>query len=249
VIIVNEAFVRKFLGGREPVGATVDVEMGRGAASTRTIVGVVGDSTYRSLRLADAPIEYVPLTQFPAMTLMPTLAISVRATSDSPMLLTRRVTAALTGVDPDLMFSFRLLTEQVGATLVQERLVATLSGFFGALALLLAGLGLYGVTAYAVVQRRMELGIRMALGSTSTGIVQLVLSRLAVQVGAGIAIGISVSLWASRFIASLLYGLAPRDPGTLVGAVVVLVSVVVIAGWLPAYRASRIDPARVLRES
>jgi ABC-type antimicrobial peptide transport system permease subunit len=165
------------------------------------------------------------------------------------MQLARSVSAAIAGVNPDLALTFQTLAGQLDASLSQERLVATLAGFFGALALLLAGLGLYGVTTYAVVRRRAELGIRMALGAAPSGVVRLVLSRVAALVGLGVLIGTALSLWASKFVASLLYGLEPRDPATLVGAAVTLAVVAGIAGWLPAWRASRIDPAEVLRES
>jgi putative ABC transport system permease protein len=135
----------------------------------------------------------------------------------------------------------------VEASLSQERLLAILSGLFGALALLLAGLGLYGVTAYAVSRRRREIGIRMALGAGPNGVVLLVLSRVTVLVGLGVAIGAGVSLWASKFVAALLYGLEPRDPVTLIGAAAMLAAVAGAAGWLPARRASQIDPSVVLR--
>jgi ABC-type antimicrobial peptide transport system permease subunit len=111
----------------------------------------------------------------------------------------------------------------------------------------LAALGLFGVTAYAVSRRRREIGIRMALGAAPGGVVRLVLSQMTMLVGAGVVIGAGVSLWASRFIASLLYGLEPGDPATLVGAVVVLSGVGTLAAWFPARRASRVDPALVLR--
>ena len=121
------------------------------------------------------------------------------------------------------MVTSRSLTDQVNAALTQERVVAMLSGFFGALALLLAGLGLYGVTSYAVSRRRTEIGIRMALGAAPGGVVRLVLSRVTLLVGIGILVGAAVSLpWASQFVATLLYGLEPRDPVTLAAAAVVL---------------------------
>jgi ABC-type antimicrobial peptide transport system permease subunit len=128
-------------------------------------------------------------------------------------------------------------------------MVAMLSGFFGGLALLLAGLGLYGVTAYAVSRRRAEIGIRMALGAAPAGVVRLVLRRVTVLVALGILVGAGVSVWASKFVATLLYGLEPRDPVTMAGAAVTLACIGAVAGWLPAYRASRIDPAEVLRDS
>jgi putative ABC transport system permease protein len=124
-----------------------------------------------------------------------------------------------------------------------------LSGFFGGLALLLAGLGLYGVTAYAVARRRAEIAVRMALGAAPAGIVRLVLARVSVLVGLGVTLGAGVSLATSTFVASLLYGVEPRDWITLVSAAATLVAVGVVASWLPAYRAARIDPAAVLRET
>ena len=113
---------------------------------------------------------------------------------------------------------------------------------------LLAGLGLYGVTAYSVARRRIEIGIRMALGAPPSGVVWLVLARVAWLAGGGVIIGAGLSLWASVLVASLLYGLAPRDPANLIGAAVMLIAVAALAGWLPARRASRIAPAAMLRE-
>jgi ABC-type antimicrobial peptide transport system permease subunit len=144
--------------------------------------------------------------------------------------------------------TFRPLADQVDDSLAQDRLMAMASGFFGTLSLLLAGLGLYGVTAYAVARRRMEIGIRMALGADPAGVVRLVLSRVSVLVGLGVVVGAGLSWWASTFVATLFYDVKPRDPVTLVGAVGMLAAVGAFAGWLPAWRASRIDPAEVLRD-
>jgi ABC-type antimicrobial peptide transport system permease subunit len=152
-------------------------------------------------------------------------------------------------VNKDLALTFRPLSDQVSASLTQERIVAMLSGFFGGLALLLAGLGLYGVTSYAVSRRRGEIGIRLALGAAPESVVRLVLGRVSVLVGIGIVVGAGLSLWASQFVSTLLYGLEPRDPTTLAASAGVLAAVAAIAGWLPARRASRIDPAEVLRDS
>jgi putative ABC transport system permease protein len=140
------------------------------------------------------------------------------------------------------------LRQQVDAALVKERIVAILAGAFGGFALLLASLGLYGVTAYAVNRRRTEIGIRMAIGAAPADVVRLVLARVVILLAIGVAAGAVVSAWASRFVAALLYGLQPRDPATLVASAMVLAGVSLLAGWLPAYRASRIDPAEVLRE-
>jgi ABC-type antimicrobial peptide transport system permease subunit len=113
----------------------------------------------------------------------------------------------------------------------------------------LAALGLYGITAYSVARRQMEIGVRMALGAAPVDVVRLVLSRVALLLGAGIGVGVVASLWASTVVASLLYGIEPRDPATLAWAAVILAAVGASAGWLPAWRASRTDPAAVLRNS
>ena len=141
------------------------------------------------------------------------------------------------------------LSAQVDAALVQERLLATVSVFFGGLALLLAGLGLYGVTSYAVTSRRTEIGIRMALGANQSGVVRLVLRRVVWLVLAGIGVGTGLSLWATKFVATLLYGLQPRDASTLLLAAGLLGLIGLVAGWVPARRAARTDPTIVLRES
>ena len=126
--------------------------------------------------------------------------------------------------------------------------MALLAGFFGALALLLAGLGLYGVTAYTVASSRTEIGIRVALGASVLRAIRPVLARTGVLVCLGILAGAAISLWASTLVAALIYGVDPRDPSTLVGSAVTLATVAGLAAWLPVRRAGRIDPAAVLRE-
>jgi putative ABC transport system permease protein len=247
VALVNEAYVRKFLPNRNPIGETVRIL----ETPPKTIVGVVQDTVYVSVRDGVRPTVYVPLAQPNAVGRGATanVNISVRSSDGSPAALAPRVAVALTAVDRNLAFTFRPLQDRIDASLTRERLVALLSGFFGALALLLAALGLYGVTSYAVTRRRAEIGIRMALGAEPGGVVRLVLVRVFVLVALGVIIGTGVSWWSSRFIASLLYDLQPRDAVTLVSAAVTLTAVGAIAGWLPAYRASQIDPAQVLRDS
>jgi len=173
---------------------------------------------------------------------------SIRAASGSPALLTRGIAEALNRTSPGLAVTFRPLAEQVHSSLTQERLVANLSGFFGGLALLLAAIGLYGVTSYAVSRRRTEIGIRMALGAAPASVVRMVLRRVAWLVSAGVAVGALVTFCAATLVSSLLFGLTPRDPVTLVAAAGALATIGGAAGWLPAWRASQIDPARVLRE-
>jgi putative ABC transport system permease protein len=241
VAIVNEAFARRFSGGRSPVGTRV-----RAQGTNRLIVGYVRDAVYESLRDPVPPTLYLPYgqeAQLPSST-----SVSVRAAGGSPTLLTKPLVAGLSQVHGDLRITFRPLADHVDAALTQERVVAALSAFFGALALLLAGLGLYGVTSHSVNRRRTEIGIRMALGASPGGVVVLVVRRAATLIAIGIIAGATGSVWASRFVSPLLFGLPPRDPATLGAAILLLVTVGGLAGWLPARRASRIDPARVLRE-
>ena len=251
VAIVNEEFAARFFPGRQAVGGLVAFPATANVTShePRTIVGVVTDAVYRSLREPKRPALYEPLAQHDWPFPFAGISLSVRSAAGSPRRHGRTISRAITEVDPNLAFSLRSVSDYVDGSLTQERIVAMLSGFFGGLALLLAGLGLYGVTSYAVTRRRTELGIRMALGAAPNRIVRLVLSRVLLLVGIGVLVGTGVSLWASRFVAALLYGLEPRDPTTLIGAIVVLASVGALAGLLPAWRASRIHPAVVLRES
>jgi putative ABC transport system permease protein len=131
---------------------------------------------------------------------------------------------------------------------IRGRLLALLSGFFGILALLLAAIGLYGLTAYSVSLRRTEIGIRMALGADRRGVVRLILGRVASRPAARIVAGAFISFWAARFVRTLLFGLNAQDPLTFVGAAVVMAFVAGVSGWLPARRAARMDPAAILRE-
>jgi putative ABC transport system permease protein len=251
VAIVNETFARRFLQGANPLGRRIrNPSPAPGEMRPwMEVVGIVADATYLSLRAAVPPTMYVPLAQQPADSgSLPFATLSVRAASGSPLLLARGVADAIARVDSDIAITFTPLKQQVEAALVQERMVAMLSGWFSVLALLLSALGLYGVTAYAVNRRRTEIGIRMAIGAAPARVVRLVLARVTVLLGLGVVIGTAASIWASRFIATLLYGLEPRDPATLMFSAAALAAVGVLAGSLPAYRAARVDPAEVLRE-
>src|SRR5262249_55837681 len=253
VMLVNEAVVRQMFPGQRLLGVPLQMtyrsqEFGDIPIGVKTVVGIVEDTVFRSIRSPALPTMYTPLAQRGDPMLWTYFYITVRAKAEAPALLTQSLTTALHALNPDLTLTFRPVDEQVRESLAQDRLVAMLAGFFGALALLLAALGLYGVTAQAVEQRRSEIGVRMALGATPVGIVRLVLARIALLVVGGIAAGIVASPWAARFAASLLYGVGPGDPSTLVGACAVLVPVAAIAGWLPARRAARVDPADVLRD-
>jgi predicted permease len=245
VAVVNRAFATQFFHGENPIGRRFSTEE-PGGSVTYEVVGLAEDAVYRSLRAEMMPTMYIPIGQWERPGAG--IALGVRTAIGAPTSLIGSLANALGRVDPRAALTFRSLSDQVDATLTQERLVARLSMFFGGLALLLAALGLYGVTSYAVNTRRTEIGIRMALGADPAGVVRLVLRRVAWLVVIGVAAGAALSLWASRFVAALLYGLEPRDPVTFVGAAAILCAIGLLAGWLPARRASRIDPTVVLRE-
>ncbi len=248
VILVNETFVRKYYPQGNPIGQWVrDVASPGEHRAQMYIIGVVRDSVYDSLRDAIVPTMYQHVLQREKPG--PSISVAVRAASGAPALLTRGVAEAIGRVDRDVTLSFHPLREDLRDATVRERVLAMLSAFFGGLALLLAGLGLYGVMSYAVSRRRTEIGIRMALGAGPSSAVRLILLRVAVLVGLGVIVGAVLSIWAAGFVSTLLFGLQPRDPGTLLAAALVLSAVGGLAGWLPARRAARIDPARVLRES
>src|SRR5262249_58496531 len=155
---------------------------------------------------------------------------------------------ALTQVDTSLGFTVGTFDQMLDPTMTQERLIAMMSGFFGALALLLAGLGLYGIVAQAVSARRTEIGLRVALGAQRAGIVRLVLQRVGVLIIAGLALGLAGSWWAARFIAPSLFHVEARDPATFAGTAIVLVSVGLRAAWGPASRAAQLGPMTSLRD-
>lgn len=252
VVIINEAFARGHFGAANPLGRTILVRPGRDEPRSLEIVGLVQDAAFTTIREPVAPTIYTPLSQSvdeKLLTSIPTISVSVRAMKGmSSSALTPGIAAAIKGVDRDLAVSFVAVADQLSANYVRERLLALLSGFFGALALLLAALGLYGVTAHAVSRRRTEIGIRMALGADARGIVRAVLGRVALLSVAGIVAGVIATLWASRLVQGLVFGTSPRDPLIIAGSAAVLALVAGAAGWQPARAAARIDPAVVLRE-
>jgi ABC-type antimicrobial peptide transport system permease subunit len=242
VAVVNRAFARSFAGGQNVVAEHIESVV-PGRLNVR-IVGVVNDSVYRTRRQGVVPTMYLAISQASGHG----SAFSVTAKLASPRaLVERNLAEAIGSAAPDLAFTFRDYSDQLRATVIQERLVALMSGFFGVLALLLAALGLYGVTAYSVGRRRTEIAVRMALGASARGVVRLVLGRVAMLILAGAAIGVALSLWAAKFVGALLFGIAPRDPATLIMAAAVLIAVGLFAGWLPARKVSRLDPTTALR--
>jgi putative ABC transport system permease protein len=191
------------------------------------IVGVVADAVYTTPRDGMLPTLYEPLAQreLRDWNSWRDAVLTIKTAPGQRALVERDVAAALTHADPTLVFTSGTFGQVVEATVTQERLIAMMSGFFGALALLLAGLGLYGIVAQAVTARRTEIGLRIALGAQPPGIARLVVRRVDVLILAGLALGLAGSLWAARFIAPLLFQVEARDPLTFAGTAAVLVAV------------------------
>jgi putative ABC transport system permease protein len=244
--IVNDSFVRKFLKDKNPLGATFRVDEGAGVPeSVYEIVGVVADSKYRDLREDFFPVAYVasqqdkkPDTNLPVI-LRSTLSLDA---------LTSEVERSVVEVSPVIGIQFIVLRTQVRDGLQRERLMASLSGFFGLLAGILAMVGLYGVISYMVVRRRNEIGIRMALGANRARVLALIMREAATLLAIGVVIGAGLSLASTRAAASLLFGLKPHDPVTMALAAISLAAVAAVASYLPAFRAARIHPTEALRE-
>jgi predicted permease len=248
VAIVNEALRRSMPGvDSDIVGTTIHA--GPCQREGCTVIGLVADAVYgRSLRDLPPPTLYLPSAQSaglapPDATFRVTIRSSARPTS-----LISTLTETARAVDPALRLTFRSLDRDVTASLAQERLIARLAGFFGAVALLLSVIGLHGVTSFAVSRRRGEIGIRMALGGRPFVIVRELLRRIGVCVLVGTALGVLAASWLAHYIAPLVYGLEPRDPATLVASTATLASVAVVAALLPAWRATRVEPAQSLRQ-
>jgi predicted permease len=250
VILVNQTFARRFFPGEDLLGRTITLAARADGKTfplgSRTIVGIVADSIYNSVREPAEPTFYEPLAQR-ASPFFPFFSIAIRSSAETPAQLSTRVREAIATVSPEMKMTFRPMLDRVSAALARERLMARLSLVAGVFALALAVIGLYGVTAYRVSERRSELGIRMALGSTSAGVLRLVLMQTLRLTGTGILLGTALSLWSGTLVASLLYGVTPQEPIVIAGAAAILLSAGIMAACVPAYRASLTDPAIVLR--
>lgn len=245
VAIVNRAFVGRYQLGQQPLGRTVRIGLSNGERR-HEIVGVVGDSAYTEPRDGMMATMYVPLAQ--VQPLGETVILTINADRSQRAVVEREVGLALARTEPAIAFVFRTFDQFIDARITQERLIAMLSSFFGGLALLLAGIGLYGIVAQAVRTRQAEIGLRIALGAQPAGIVRLVLRRVGVLIVVGLAVGLTGSYWSAQLVGPLLFQVQARDPATFLGAAGVLVTAGVLAAWLPARRAAQLDPATVLRE-
>ncbi len=244
--IVNESFARKHFSGANPLGRTFQIDMAPGEPRPHYhIVGYVEDTKYTDLREPFTPIAYLAAAQETAHG--PYLDLIVR--TDLPLTsITAALTRSVREVVPNATVASETLRDYVRDSLAIERLMASLSSFFGLLALLIASIGLYGVMSYQVTRRKVEIGIRMALGADPAAVVRMVLSESGLLLTAGLVAGAGLAVAASRYARTLLFGLEPSDPASFAMAVAVLALVSLVAAWIPARRASRVPPIVALRD-
>jgi predicted permease len=244
VVVINEKFARKFFGEASPLGHRVGFGSDPGTPIDMEIVGVVKDIKYTSLK-DEIPVQmFVP---YLASQYVGDMTVYVRTTlpADQLVALARDRVRKL---DPNLpLYAVRTMEQRVTDSLLIERLTAGLSGAFGVLATLLASVGLYGVMAFSVARRTREIGVRMALGAFGKDVVWLVLKEALLLLAIGLLIGIPAALALARYVQSQLFGVHFADPLTLIVAIFSLASAAVLAGFIPARRASRVDPIRALR--
>jgi predicted permease len=257
VAVVNQAFVKKFFPHDDPIGHHFGV-FDRKYASDFEILGIVADAKYNNPRDPVRTMYFRPMSQLnthiqehsaitaETRSIFPN-SVTLRYTGDAASLesLIRRT---LANINPNLtVLDFHSLDYQVAGNFNQERLISRLTSLFGILALVLASVGLYGITAYSVARRTSEIGLRMALGANRGDVVALVLRGASWQVGLGLALGIPAALLGAHFMASQLYGVRTYDPVTLAAAVLILSAFAAIAGFIPARRAASIEPMNALR--
>jgi putative ABC transport system permease protein len=243
VAIVNQEFVRRF--GKAPIGLRIRREAKPHEPETVfEIVGVVKNTKYRDLREKFLPIVYLPISQ----DANPDTSAQVILHSALPLaILEPSLKHAIFGISSDIDVDFQVFKTQIQESLLPERLMALLSGFFGILAALLTAVGLYGVISFLVARRTHEIGIRMALGAGKRRVLSSILRETLLLTVLGIGAGVPITFGVGRFVASMLFGIKPSDPVTLVLAAVVLCGVGVAAAFIPARRAAAVDPMTALR--
>jgi ABC-type antimicrobial peptide transport system permease subunit len=255
VAVVNQTFVKDlFKPGENPIGRHFG-HPGPDSTGDFEIVGVVEDTVYTSVRKKDHLMYFVPMMQRPRSAKAPiekddSLYLgSIVLATDHPMNdMEKIVRATLADINANLTVAqLQTFKEQIADRFTEERMISRLSTLFGALALLLAVIGLYGVTAYSVVRRTPEIGIRMALGAERGGVIAMVMRGAMIQAALGLAIGIPVALLCVRFVKSQLYEITSADFNVTAGAIVTLALAAFVAGLIPARRAASINPVKALR--
>jgi predicted permease len=244
--VVNESFAREYFPGRNPIGQRFGlVDDMRMVTPNTEVIGVIADTKYRDLRETPPPQAYFPYLEVPNIRGM---TVYVRTQAD-PREFEDALRERLRQFDPHVpVVELQTVSEQIGFSLRTERLVASLSAVFGGVATLLAVIGLYGVMAYAILRRTREIGIRIALGASRSNVIAMVMREVLLLIGCGLVAGVVLAQALASLIRSQLYGLNAHDPSTLLGAAIVLLSAAGLAGFIPALRASGVDPTSALRQ-
>jgi predicted permease len=244
VVMINEAFAKKYFAGRNPLGMHLGFGTDPGTPTDMEVIGVVKDIKYTNLRDEIPPQAYLP---YMSSRYVGSMTVYVRTAAD-PNAMMNSIRSKARDLEANLpIYDMRTTDEQIANSLAAERMIASLSTVFGFLATILAAIGLYGLMAYNVVQRTREIGIRMALGAAQKDVVWMVMRDVLLLVGVGLALGVPASLGLARVVQSQLYGLSAHDPSMLLVATATLAVVACLAGYLPALRASRLDPMAALR--
>ncbi|HEY0368651.1 MAG TPA: ABC transporter permease [Chthoniobacterales bacterium] len=246
VVIVNERFAQKFFPGENVIGKRIapGFSADDGPSKMREIVGVVGNVKHLSLRKDDSPEIYLPRTQIP----FNVMSLVVRTSVANPNALTSAIRKQLAELDSTIpLTSVRVFDEYISRSLARPRFNALLLSIFAGTALVLTGIGIYGVMAYSVAQRTNEIGIRIALGAARSAIFRLVVGQAMTLVGISIVVGLAGAFAATRLLNSLLFGVSASDPITFIVLVIVVSLVAFLAAWLPARRATRVNPIIALR--
>jgi predicted permease len=242
VAIVNEVFAKLYFPHESPIGHRFS--LGRASQAGIEIVGVVRASKYSKVDEKPERIVYLPFQQSDNPS---SLIVYARTTGD-PRLAFAALRRDVNALDPGLPIShLRTMEDQLDESLYAERVIASLSVFFGVLATVLAAIGLYGVMAYTVSRRTREIGIRLALGAAPANLRVLVMREVAILTAFGVALAVPAALVLTSLVRSELYGIQPNDPASIALAAAILTGVALVAGYVPAHRATRIDPIRALR--
>jgi ABC-type antimicrobial peptide transport system permease subunit len=246
VLIVNQAFIRKFIGAVQPIGQLVHVmPEPRYPERTYQIIGTIPDTKYQDLREDAPPIAFVPAAQLPVEAEGPWATVMI-ASNTGPDAITA-IRRTLEAKYPTMAMQFFDFQQEIRDNLVGDRMMAMLSGFFGVLAALLVVVGLYGVLSFFITRRQNEIGIRIALGAGRWQVIGLVMRDTAFMLLVGVLFGTIFALLAGRAASSMLFGLKPYDTATLAFALLLLAVIAAIASWLPALKASHLDPVAALR--
>ena len=245
MVVINEAFAKRYFPGQNPIGRHFG-DQGEKSILKYEVIGVLADSRNMFLNKAPGPVFYAPLLQDERGTAV-TMVFHVR-TRGNPKLILDRVRAEIRALNPHVpVYDVTTLAARLSLAQRPDRMMAILASFFGSLALLLTAMGIYGLIVYAVGRRTKEIGVRLALGATPRNVLQMIVRETLTLVAEGAILGLPLAIICTRVLKSMLFGVEPQDPITAVACIGVLLMAGLVAGYLPARRASLLEPVSALR--